>query len=99
MGREKQDSHWEIAFWLPGRLGVLGDAGCQPAGAHRSLWPETAQNADMEARRAWEHSMGRSKSWVLTQLGYQLAYPLGLRFPHLKDGDEDPQPYLFSGRW
>jgi len=32
MGREKQDSHWEIAFWLPGRLSVLGVAGCQPTG-------------------------------------------------------------------
>lgn len=36
MGCEKQDSHWEIAFWMPGRHDVLGVAGCQPTGGSPS---------------------------------------------------------------
>lgn len=44
--------------------------------------------------------MGSGKTWVLTQLGYQLAYPSGPQFPYLKDGDEEPQSYfLLSHLW
>lgn len=39
--------------------------------------------------------MGRGKTWVLTQLGYQLAYCSGPHVSHLKDKDEEPQPHFF----
>lgn len=90
MGREKQDSHWEIASQLPGKQSVLGPAGCHPQQAHHPLWPKTPQNADMAAEAApgtLDGDSGGLGPWLPTCLSF-----------HLKNGDEEPQPHFLLGQ-